>query len=186
MSALRTRIVIGAAALVLAAGPALAQTPAAQQPPAGQQQPPAGQQQTPPATPQQKPVQPPPATPQPPKPFPEGAKVAYVNIQMIASNSVEGKAASAKIQELQKKKQGELGQKQKALQDMQTKLQQGGSVLNDQARGQLENDIEKAQLHMLFSIADSGAIWANTGLDLSAEVIKRFDASSKAPEAEKK
>ena len=119
-----------------------------------------------------------------------------------------------------------LQQKQKALQDMQTKLQQGGSVLNDQARGQLEKDIEKAQrdiqffqqdaqseiqelqnrlqgefqqklnpileqvatekgLHMLFSIADSGAIWANTGLDLSAEVIKRFDAASKTPATDK-
>ena len=34
-------------------------------------------------------------------------------------------------------------------------------------------------LLMVFSIRDSGAIWANTGLDISDEVIKRFDAASK-------
>ena len=34
-------------------------------------------------------------------------------------------------------------------------------------------------LHMVFSIADSGILWPHPGLDLTAEVIKRFDASSK-------
>lgn len=34
---------------------------------------------------------------------------------------------------------------------------------------------------MLFSIRDNGALWANTGLDLSDEVIKRLDAAAKAP-----
>ena len=32
---------------------------------------------------------------------------------------------------------------------------------------------------MLIDIADSGVVWANTGLDLTAEVIKRFDAATK-------
>ena len=63
--------------------------------------------------------------PAPPKPFPEGAKIAYVNVQAIASNSVEGKAATAKLDELRKKKSTELAEKNKALQAAQTKLQQG-------------------------------------------------------------
>src|SRR6476660_9175529 len=68
----------------------------------------------------------------PPKPFPEGAKIAYVSVQAIASNSVEGKLATSKLNDYQKKKAGELAEKNKALQAAQTKLQQGGSVLNDQ------------------------------------------------------
>ena len=36
-------------------------------------------------------------------------------------------------------------------------------------------------LHMLLDIQGSGAVWANTGLDLTSEVIKRFDAATKAP-----
>lgn len=218
MRALKMMIVVIAVSAALAAGPVWAQTPpAGQQPPA--QTPPAGQQApaTPPAT-----TQPPAQPAQPPQPFPEGAKIAYVDVQVIASNSAEGKAATSRIQELQKKKTAELGEKQKALQALQTKLQQGGTVISDSARGQLEKDIEKQNrelqflqqdaqaeiqqlqqdlqqefqtklqpvidqvakekgLHYVFSIRDSGAIWANVGLDLSAEVVKRFDASAKTP-----
>jgi len=209
MRPLKMMIVVAAMIAALAAGPGWAQTPAGQQP---TQTPPAGQ---PPATP------PAPQQPaQPPQPFPEGAMIAYVDIQVIASNSAEGKAATAKIQDLQKKKTAELGEKQKALQALQTKLQQGGTVISDSARGQLEKDIEKQNrelqflqqdaqaeiqqlqqdlqqefqtklqpvidqvakekgLHFVFSIRDSGAIWVHTGLDLSAEVVKRFDATAK-------
>ena len=220
MRVFKTTMIFGVVGLLLTSGRALAQTPPPQQQPP-QQQPPLQQ------TPQQKPPATPPAaqqpapTPQPPKPFPEGAKIAYVNIQAIASNSVEGKAASARLDELRKKKTAELGEKNKQLQALQTKLQQGGQVLNETARGQLEKDIEKLNrdiqffqqdantelqemqnqlqadfqeklnpileqvgtekgLHMLLDIQGSGAVWANTGLDLTSEVIKRFDAKTGA------
>ena len=223
MSVLKKVLVIGAMSVWLAAGPAWAQTPPPK--PSGQT-PQAGTQpkwEAPPATTPAQPA----AQPTPPRPFPEGARIAYVDIQAVASNSSEGKAATAKIQELNKKKTAELGEKQKALQALQTKLQQGGTVLSDQARGQLEKDIEKSNreiqffqqdaqseiqelteqlqgdfqqrlhpiiaqvaqeknLHFVFSIRDSGAIWFDTGLDLSAEVIKRFDASAKTTPATKK
>jgi outer membrane protein len=213
-----TSSLLGAALLALTAGTALAQTPAAPAP--GTQKPTAPAPATPPAAPA---AQAPPASPAtPPKPFPEGAKIAYVNVQAIASNSVEGKAATSKLDDLRKKKTAEIADKNKALAASQTKLQQGGSVLNDAARGALEKDIEKMNreiqfaqqdantelqelqnqlqadfqeklnpvleqvasekgLHMLIDIANSGAVWANSGLDLTAEVIRRFDATAKAP-----
>jgi outer membrane protein len=203
MRATKMVIVVAAVCLALAAGPAWAQ----QQPPGAKPAPPAAQET---------------AKPEPPRPFPEGAKVAYVNINAIAAGSEEGKAATDRIQEFIKKKNAELQEQQKALQALQTKLQQGVSVMSDSARQSLEKDItrqsrdlqiaqEDAQteqqqltqqlqnefqqklfpiidaiakekgLHMVFSVADSGAIWADTGLDLSSEVIKRFDAASKTP-----
>jgi outer membrane protein len=207
-----TSSLLGAALLALCAGTALAQTPATPAPA------------TPPATPPAAQT-PAPAT-TPPKPFPEGAKIAYVNVQAIASNSVEGKAATSKLDDLRKKKTAEIADKNKALAAAQTKLQQGGSVLNDAARGALEKDIEKMNreiqfaqqdantelqelqnqlqadfqeklnpvleqvatekgLHMLIDIANSGAVWANSGLDLTAEVIRRFDASTKTAPVKK-
>jgi Skp family chaperone for outer membrane proteins len=221
MRALKTMMIVGALAAVLAAGPALAQTPPVQQPPA--QQPPAQQ---PPA--QKPPAQQPPITPQPqppsptaaPKPFPEGAKFAYIDLQRIAATSAEGKAAAAKIQEYEKKKLGEIQEKTKQVEEMRKKLEQGGTVMSEAARGQIEKDIDRTTrelqfmqqsaqaerdqlerelnaefqkklnpiieqvatekgLHMLFSIRDNGAVWANTGLDLSAEVVKRFDDATK-------
>jgi outer membrane protein len=168
----------------------------------------------------QKPATPP--APQPPRPFPEGAKFAFVDIQVIASNSAEGKAATAKLDELRKKKNTELQSKATALKGMQDKLQAGGSVLSDSARAQLQKDIEKGQrdleyaqqdaqtevqdmtnqlqeefqtklnpileqvradkgLLMIFSSRDAGIVAADMGLDLSEEVIKRFDATKTAP-----
>ena len=177
---------------------------------------------TPPATPPAA-TQPPP-TAQPPRPFPEGAKFAFVDIQAIASNSAEGKAATAKLDDLKKKKNADLLAKNTSLKAMQDKLNAGGSVLNDQTRAQLEKDIEKAQrdlqfaqqdaqteltdmtnqlqadfqeklnpvlesvraekgLLMIFSIRDSGVVAAEAGLDLSNEVVKRFDAAGKTAPA---
>jgi outer membrane protein len=212
MRLLKTMIVMIALSATLAAGPAWAQTPAPTSQPAAEQKPT-------PATPAAAAP-----TAQAPQPFPEGSKIAYVRLQVIASNSVEGKAATAKIQEFTKKKTAELGDKNKALEALRNKLLQGGTVLNDQARSQMEKDIDKmtrelqfaqqdAQaeqqqltqdlqnefqtrlnpiidqvakekgLLMVFSVDDSGAIWVNTGLDLSAEVMKRLDASSKSAPA---
>jgi Skp family chaperone for outer membrane proteins len=123
------------------AGLALAQAPA---PPAGQTQkpaaPPTAPQQPAPATPAQ--AAPAPA-PVPPAPFPQDAKVAYVNLQAIAQLSVEGKAAAARVQQLTQKKQAEIAEKTKALQAQQQKLETSAGVLNDQARIQLERDIER-------------------------------------------
>jgi outer membrane protein len=160
-----------------------------------------------------------------PRPFPEGAKIAFVDLQTIAANSIEGKAATAKVQQLNQKKLQELNEKNKALQEKQQKLQQSLTVLSDQARSQLEKEIEKMQvdiqrftqdaqaevqdlqqdlqlefqrklmpiieqvaldkgLHMVFS-TDAGIVWADRGLDITSEVIKRFDAAVSAASAPK-
>lgn len=113
------RFVIAAAfgaALSLSAIPAFAQA-AAQQ---GQPQPPE----------------------KPPAPFPQGAKVAYVNLQAIAQLSVEGKAAQSKVEALTKQKQTEIAEKTKGVQANQQKLQTSGGVMSDEARLQLEREIQ--------------------------------------------
>jgi outer membrane protein len=198
------KMMFAIAVVALAAGSAWAQAPT-----------------TPAAPATQKPEPPPAAAGAAPRPFPEGAKVAYIDLQYIASNSVEGKAATAKIQEYAKKKTAELEGKQKSLEAARQKLLQGGTVLSDSARSQMEKDIEKqarelqyaqqeAQseqqsltqdlqndfqtrlnpiidqvanekgLHLVLSIADSGAVWVNTGLNISAEVMKRLDSAKPA------
>jgi outer membrane protein len=216
---MQTMIVIGAVGAMLVAAPGFAQTPAPR-PPAT----------APAATPGQPPATTPPAAAQlapqaqPPRPFPEGSKFAFVDIQAVASLSSEGKSASAKLDALKKKKNDELVGKSTALKTMQDKLNSGGSVMSDSARGQLEKDIEKAQrdlqfaqqdaqteltgmtnqlqgefqdklnpimeavraekgLLMIFSVRDSGILAADAGLDLSNEVVKRFDAAAKAAPA---
>jgi Skp family chaperone for outer membrane proteins len=146
------RFVCAALSAALAcSAPVFAQAPA-QPASAGQQpaSPPAGQPATPPA--QQPPAAPAPTpaptapaapAPKPPAPFPQGAKVAYVNLQAIAQLSAEGKAAASKIQAEVKRRQEEVAKRTKAIQDNQQKLQTGGTVMSDQARSQLEKEIER-------------------------------------------
>jgi outer membrane protein len=207
---------------VVSLGTALAAAPAFAQAAAGQAKPaaPAAPRPAPPTTaptapqPQAQPPAPPPT--QPPAPFPTGAKVAYVNLQVIAQLSNDGKAAAGKVNALTQKKQAEIADKTKTLQGNQQKLQTGGSVMSEAARGQLEKDIDRQQreleraqqdaqselnelqqdlqnefqkkllpvleqiskekgLHFLFSGADAGLIWAEPGLDLTLEAVKRLD-----------
>ncbi len=190
---------------------------------------------TPPAAPaSQQPTtpMPPPAAaaakPEAPRPYPEGAKIAYIDIQAVASNSVDGKAATAKLQELEKKKVAEITEKNKQLETAKTKQQTSSTLMNDSARLTLEKEVDKLtrevqflqqeaqsersalqaelqvdfqrklnpileqvgkekNLHMLVDINNAGAVWVDTGLDLTGEVIKRLDAAkSAAPPAPKK
>jgi outer membrane protein len=211
-------LMVMTAVSVLAVGSALAQAT----PPAA----PASQQTTPPAV--GAPPVPVPPKPEAPRPYPEGAKIAYIDIQAVASNSVEGKAATAKLQELEKKKVSEITEKNKQLESAKTKQQTSSTLMNDSARLALEKEVDKLtrevqflqqeaqserqalqaelqvdfqrklnpileqvgkekNLHMLVDINNAGAVWVDTGLDLTSEVIKRLDAakSSAAPPVKK-
>jgi outer membrane protein len=169
----------------------------------------------PPAAPQQAPQ----APAQPPKPFLEGAKVAFINIQAIASQSSEGRTSSSKVKALQDKKLAELNAKNKALETAQGKVNQ--TVLSEDARAAAQKEVDRLNveiqrfqqdadaelqelqqqlqlefqkklipivqqivtekgLQILLSQADAGIIWADAGVDLTAEVIKRFDAATTA------
>jgi outer membrane protein len=123
-------------AVVLGAASAVAQTPAT--PTAA----PPGQRPTPAAPASPPPAQPAPA-PAPPAPFPAGAKVAFVDFQRVAAESIEGQISSTKINALVAKKQAEGAEKAKQLQLNEQKLAQSGAVMSEAARTQLEKDIER-------------------------------------------
>src|SRR5665213_1647332 len=98
---MRGFVIVASLAVVLSAAPAFAQA-------AGQAKPVP----TPPAAAQTLPA----PAPQPPAPFLAGAKVGLVNLQVIAQNSIEGKAASDRVKALIQKKQTEGADKTKLLQ----------------------------------------------------------------------
>lgn len=86
-----------------------------------------------------------PAQPAPPRPFPADAKVAYVDLNTIATSSKEGQAAGQKIKDLQAKKAAELEVKQKQLQTAQQKLETSGAVLSEATRAQQAKEVERLQ-----------------------------------------
>jgi outer membrane protein len=150
MRLLKTSIVVAVLGIIVAA-PALAQTTPPAQPPPKTVPPPT------PAQPPVKPTQPPATTPAPapetpaaPRPYPEGAKIAYIDIQAVASNSVDGKAATAKLQELEKKKVAEIQAKNKQLDEARTKQQTSSTIMNDSARLTLEKEVDKLTREVQF------------------------------------
>lgn len=176
MRVLKLSIVAVALTVALAA-PGLAQTqtqtsPKPQTPPKPQTttQPPATT-----ATPAQPPAAQPaaPKPPQPPVPFPQDAKYAVVDVQAIASNSAAGKAASAKLNELQAKRVSELQDKNKQLQALQSKKESGAAVMSDAARSQLDKDIEKLQRDIQYTQSNAQAEFQDLNNELQADFTKK-------------
>jgi outer membrane protein len=157
-------------------------------------------------------------------PAPAPLKMAFVDLQRVAAESNEGKAASGKVQGLTQKKTAELTEKTKSLQSNQQKLQQGGAVLNEAARAQAQREVDRLTVEidrfqqdaqaevqelqeqlqgefqerlrpivesivkelgigLLFSAGDAGAIFIDPSLDITPEIIKRFDSSATAKPA---
>src|SRR5690349_4383413 len=204
LSTMRSSLVIVALGIALMAGPVnAAQAPATQKPAT----PPAA---TPPAAP---------ATP--PKPFPEGAKIAYVNVQRIASESAEGQAATKRLTALREEKEKDLVGRNQKFEEARKRLETSASVLSDTVRSTQQKEVERLQtelqratqdaqkavedlqnelqlefqrkllpvlsevsaaknLHMVFSSIDSGVVWADPGLDITADIIKRLDTAAAA------
>ena len=140
---MRVFVVVLALSLALMTVPGYAEpmpqaAPAAQVAPAPQK--PAAPAPAAPATATQKPASTPPLVK-----FQEGLKYAFLNVQYIVANSSEGKALNAKAQALQEQKAKELNEKNKQLQASQEKLEKSGTVMSDQARQQLQLDIERQQ-----------------------------------------
>src|SRR5947208_3204589 len=76
-------------------------------------------------------------------PAPAPLRMAFVDLQRVAAESAEGKAANAKVQQLTQTKAGEIAVKTKQIEANNQKLQQGGAVLNDATRAQLQKEVER-------------------------------------------
>jgi Skp family chaperone for outer membrane proteins len=133
--------------------------------------------QTPPATPPaaQAPAAKPPApAPQPPAPFPQEAKIAFIDVNMIAGTSAAGKEASKKLQDLTNKKSTEINDKNKQLQTLTTRRDTGAAVMNDAARAQLDKDIDKLQRDIQFASTNAQAELQDMQNELQGEFQKRL------------
>jgi outer membrane protein len=214
LSTMRSSLVIVAIGIALMAGPVnAAQAPATQKPTPAPAAPAA---QTPPAA-----AQPTAAPATPPRPFPEGAKIAYVNVQRIATESSEGQAATKRLTSLREEKEKDLVARNAKFEEARKRLETSASVLSESVRNTQQKDVERLQtelqraqqdaqkavedlqnelqlefqrkllpvlsevsaaknLHMVFSSIDSGVVWADPGLDITTDIIKKLDAAAAA------
>lgn len=94
---------------------------------------------------------------QPAASFPADARVAYVDIDRVAAISAEGKAASAKLEELRAKKSADLEARSKQVEALQNRINAGTSVLNDVARTALQREFQRAQVDFRRASEDAQA-----------------------------
>jgi outer membrane protein len=67
---------------------------------------------------------------------------------------------------------------QKEVQEMQNELQ---AEFQQKLGPIIQQVAQEKKLDILFSALDAGIVWADAGLDLTTEVIRRFDAANPAP-----
>jgi outer membrane protein len=101
--------------------------------------------------------------------------------KLAAGGSVMSEAARA---ELEKKIERQNIELQRMTQDAQQDVQE----LQQQLQGEFQQRLmpivqqvaQQKGIHVLFSAADSGIVWADAGLDITADVIKQFDTGAGA------
>jgi len=95
------------------------------------------QTQTPPPLPSGTPAQ----KPAVPAPFPPDAKIAFVNLQYVVSESKYGKAGSEELKKVSETKQAQLAAMEKEIENLKSKLNSQSTLMNADARANLQNQI---------------------------------------------
>ena len=96
------------------------------------------------------------------------------------SGAVMSEGARADLQKQVERAQVDL---QRATQDAQQEVQELQQQLQDEFQRRIAPIIEQVGkekgLHYIFNGPDSGLVWADASLDITTEVVKKFDAVSK-------
>jgi outer membrane protein len=116
-----------------------------------------------------------PASPDPARPigrFPADARIAYIDLDRVASLSSAGKAAAAKLDELRTKRASELAERSKQVSALEQKMTQSAAVLNDDARSRMQREYQRARVSFERLRDD-----AQTEVqDLQEELLRAFTA----------
>jgi len=107
----------------------------------------------------QEPPDPPAQTPPPPArlPFPPNANIAFVDLQRVANQSIDGQAANQKVQELSEGRLTEIEARNLELQASQQKLQQNANVMSAEAQLQLQREMERLNIDIQRMTQDAEA-----------------------------
>ena len=102
--------------------------------------------------------------------------------KLAAGASVMSEASRV---ELEKKIERQNVELQRLTQDAQQEVQELQQQLQNQFQQKLMPIVQQVAaskgIHVLFSAADSGIVWADPGLDITADVIKQFDTGGATP-----
>jgi len=127
------------------------------------------------------PAQTPPATPTPaapkapatPPPFPAGAKIGFVNMQLVVAESKLGKSGQEKMKKLHDDNQAKLAQLAKSIQDQQQKINTQSGAVNAAALQTMQRDLERMQLDAQAAQQKANAEEQNLNEDLLGDFSQK-------------
>ncbi len=131
--------------------------------------------QTPPQTPpaQAKPAAQPPQQPAAPPPFPAGAKIGFVNMQLVVAESKLGKAGQERMKKLHDDNQTKLTQLAKSIQDQQQKVNTQSGAVSDSALQTMRRDLDRMQLDAQAAQQKANADEQNLNEDLLTDFSQK-------------
>ena len=89
--------------------------------------------------------------------FPADARIAIVDVDRVAALSGEGKAATAKLEDLRSKKTAEVSARGKEVEALQAKLAKTGALVDDAGRLRLQREFDRARIDFQRFTADAEA-----------------------------
>ena len=133
------------------------------------------------------PAQPPAPTTQPPQPapaparlpFPPDAKYAYVDLQRVAMESIDGQAANQKVQDLSEEKISAIEARNEELEASQLKIQQNANVMSAEAQLQLQREIDRLNIDIQRMTQDAeaevGALQQTLQIEFQQKLVPAID-----------
>ncbi len=106
--------------------------------------------------------------------FPRDSRIAFVDLNLVATDSAPGKELIARLKTFRDGKLFELGEKQKQLDGMEARLNGAPGILNDNARAQLAKDIDRMKREIQFGSEDAQAQLAELEQDGLTDLKKRI------------
>ena len=103
-------------------------------------------------------------------------KIAYIDLQLVITNSKAGKATTASFQKEREAKMAVIEQKKKALEDMRQDVIQNGAVMSETKRRNLAETIEKKQKDLERTTEDIRVELRKKGIELERAFLKDIEA----------
>jgi outer membrane protein len=102
-------------------------------------------------------------------------KVGYINLQRLVNESKMGKAAKANIETLRQKKQTEIDNQLKEIQDLKAIVEKNGSLMGENNKAEKVEKLQRMYKNYKRMVADAKEELANEDSKLVSTILEKAD-----------
>jgi outer membrane protein len=102
-------------------------------------------------------------------------KVGYINLQRLVNESKMGKAAKANIEKLRQKKQTEIDDQLKEIQNLKAIVEKNGSLMGEKNKAEKVEELQRMYKNYKRMVADAKEELANEDSKLVSTILEKAD-----------